>query len=164
MYINLHIFARGFLWFTFTKLSCFANRKIYFEVYPPLKLRQEYVWKNVYNELIKDFIALLTSTVIWRHFYLLPLFSSFRLIRFSGSVLRILTASVTWRSIGSFLKVSTMSILNPLISPLCLSRQCLHMSESSFLDIMSSVCSIPLVYPLLVVVPLYSSLHSHVIL
>ena len=32
------ILGRGFLLFTFTKLSCVSYRKIYFEVYPPLKL------------------------------------------------------------------------------------------------------------------------------
>ena len=75
--------------------------------------------------------------------YLFPLFSSFLLIRFWAVVRLIRTASVTWRSIGSFLKVSEMSILNCLISPLCLSLQCLHMSESSFLDIISLICSFP---------------------
>ena len=38
MNIIFMFLGRGFLLFTFTKLSCVFYRKIYFEVYPPLKL------------------------------------------------------------------------------------------------------------------------------
>ena len=83
--------------------------------------------------------------------------SALSFIRILTSILLICTASVTWRSMASFLYDPVTDIRNVCISPACCSTQCRHRGELfKSLAVSLAMCSPPLVYALYADSPLYT--------
>ena len=78
-------------------------------------------------------------------------------MRCCSSVSPISIASVICRKSGSLLNVRSIFILNLLSSPPCLFVQCFHIKLPSSCLLYAFMCSLPLVYPFLLVSPWYRS-------